>query len=91
VLGLLFDVDRSTITRAIGEIRSLLAQCGCAVPGYPGLLLRTLADVFAYAQTEGVQLRLDAAEIQVRSPGAGSGGRSAFVSGKTQNTTPPSS
>ncbi|WP_344323765.1 transposase family protein, partial [Streptomyces macrosporus] len=30
VLGLLFGVDRSTITRAVGEIRTLLAQRGCA-------------------------------------------------------------
>jgi hypothetical protein len=66
VLGLLFGVDRSTITRAVGEIRTLLAQRGCAVPDRPGLRLRTLADVFAYAQAEGVELRLDATEIQVR-------------------------
>ncbi|WP_309031977.1 helix-turn-helix domain-containing protein, partial [Streptomyces alfalfae] len=49
VLGLLFGVDRSTITRAITEVRALLAEWGCAIPDHPGLRLRTLADVFAYA------------------------------------------
>ncbi|WTL51293.1 transposase family protein (plasmid) [Streptomyces sp. NBC_01497] len=79
-LGLLFGVDRSTITRAIGEIRGWLAERGCAVPDRPGLRLRLrlriLADVFAYAQAEGVQLRLDATEVQVRRPPAAAGGRS---------------
>ncbi|WP_369199084.1 transposase family protein, partial [Streptomyces djakartensis] len=87
VLGLLFGVDRSTITRAIAEIRTLLAERGCAVPDRPGLRLRTLTDVFAYAQTEGVELRLDATEIQVRRPPAGRGGRRAFVSGKKKQNT----
>lgn len=79
VLGLLFDVDRSTITLAIAEIRTLLSEPGCAVPDHPGLRLRTLTDVFAYAQAEGVELRLDATEIQVRRPQANRGGRRAFV------------
>ncbi|MFJ8803008.1 transposase family protein [Streptomyces sp. NPDC102487] len=87
VLGLLYGVDRSTITRAIGEIRTLLAERGCAVPGRPGLRLRTLPDVFAYAQAEGIDLRLDATEIQVRRPPASRGGRRAFVSGKKKLNT----
>ncbi|WP_405968877.1 transposase (plasmid) [Streptomyces sp. NBC_00015] len=87
VLGLLFGVDRSTITRAITEIRPLLAERGCAVPDRPGLRLRTLAEVFAYAQAEGIELRLDATEIQVRRPPAGRGGRRAFVSGKKKQNT----
>ncbi|MFJ9096839.1 transposase family protein [Streptomyces globisporus] len=87
VLGLLFGVDRSTITRAIAEIRTLLAERGCAVPDRPGLRLRTLTDVFAYAQSEGVELRLDATEIQVRRPQANRGGRRAFVSGKKKQNT----
>ncbi|MFE9139714.1 transposase family protein [Streptomyces sp. NPDC007355] len=87
VLALLFGVDRSTITRAIGEIRVLLAERGCAVPDRPGLRLRTLADVFAYARAEGIELRLDATEIQVRRPPAGRGGRRAFVSGKKKQNT----
>lgn len=64
-------VDRSTVTRAIGQIRPLLAGRGCALPG--GIRLRTLADVFAYAAAEGVTLRLDATEIRVRRPRAGRG------------------
>ncbi|WP_415923442.1 transposase family protein [Streptomyces sp. WI03-4A] len=84
VLGLLFGVDRSTI---ITEIRPLLAERGCAVPDRPGLRLRTLADVFAYAQAEGIELRLDATEIQVRRPPAGRGGRRAFVSGKKKQNS----
>lgn len=81
-LGLLFGVDRSTVTRAIGEMRTLLAERGCAVPDRPGLRLRTLTDVFAYGRAEGVELRLDATEVQVRRPPVGRGGRRAFVSGK---------
>jgi len=48
-LAVLYEVDRSTITRAIHEIRPLLAGRGFAVPGGLGLRLKTLADVFAYA------------------------------------------
>ena len=40
------------------------------MPGQPGLRLRTLADVFAYAAAEGVQLRIDGTEVQVRRPAA---------------------
>jgi RNA polymerase sigma factor (sigma-70 family) len=58
------------------------------VPGLPGLRLRTLADVFAYAAAHGVELRIDATETQVRRPRANRPGRRAFVSGKRkQNTT----
>ncbi len=87
VLGLLFGVGRSTVTRGIGEVRTLLAERGCAVPDRAGLRLRSLTDVFAYAQAEGVELRLDATEIQVRRPPAGLGGRRAFVSGKKKQNT----
>ncbi|MEU5689956.1 transposase family protein [Streptomyces venezuelae] len=87
VLGLLFGVDRSTVTRAIAEVRTLLAERGCTVPDPPGLRLRTLTDVCAYAQAEGIELRLDATEIQVRRPPAGRGGRRAFVSGKKKQNT----
>ena len=64
-----------------------MAERGCAVPDHPGVRLRTLEDVFAYAQAEGVELRLDAAEVQVRRPRAGRGGRRAFVSGKKKQNT----
>ncbi|MBB4986930.1 hypothetical protein GGE06_007902 [Streptomyces sp. SFB5A] len=87
VLALLFGVDRSTVPRAIGEIRGLLAERGCAGPDRPGLRLRTLADVFACARAEGIELRLDATEVQVRRLAAGRGGRRAFVSGKKKQTT----
>jgi hypothetical protein len=79
-------VGRSTVTEAIGEIRPLLADRGFAVPDRPGLRLRTLADVFAYADAEGVKLRIDGTETQVRRPKAHHPGRCAFVSGKKQNT-----
>lgn len=87
VLGVLFGVDRSTVTRAVGEVRELLAERGFAVPDRPGLRLRTVEDVFAYAQAEGVELRLDATEIQARRPVAGRGGRRAFISGKKKQNT----
>ena len=87
VLGLLYGVDRSTITRAVKEVRSLLAARGFAVPDRPGIRLRTLADVFAYAQAENVVLRLDATEVQVRRPAAHQSGRRAFVSGKKRQNT----
>lgn len=86
-LALLFGVDRSTVIRAIGEIRVLLAERGCAVPDRPGLRLRTLADVFVYAQAEGIELRLEATEVQVRRPAVGRGGRRAFVYGKKKQNT----
>ncbi|MEU4283576.1 transposase family protein [Nocardiopsis dassonvillei] len=87
VLGLLFNVDRSTITRAIGQISALLAERGCAVPDCPEVRSRTLEDIFAFAQAEGVELRLDATEVQVRRPRASRGGRRAFVSGKRKQNT----
>jgi hypothetical protein len=89
-LALFYGVDRSTITRVVHEIRPLLAQRGFAVPGNSGLRLRTLADVFAYAAAEGVTLRIDGTEVQVRRPRANRPGRRAFVSGKKkQNTIKP--
>jgi hypothetical protein len=42
VLACWFGVVRSTITRAIGEVRPLLAQRGCTVA--PDVRLRTLTD-----------------------------------------------
>ena len=54
-----YRVHRATSTRAVGEIRPLLAACGFAVPGKPDLRLHTPADVFAYAAAEGVEIRID--------------------------------
>jgi hypothetical protein len=86
-LAVFYGVHRSTITRAAGEIRPLLAARGLAVPGQPGLRLQTLADVFAYAAAEGVTLRVDGTEMQVRRPAANRPGRRAFVSGKKKQNT----
>ncbi len=86
-LALFYNVDRATITRAVGEIRPLLAARGFAVPGNPDLRLRTLADVFAYAASEGVELRIDGTEVQVRRPKANRPGRRAFVSGKKKQSS----
>jgi hypothetical protein len=83
----LYGVDRSTVTRAVREIRPLLAARGFAVPGEPGVRLRTLADVFAYAAARGVGLRIDGTEVQVRRPRANRPGRRAFVSGKKKMNT----
>jgi hypothetical protein len=83
----LYRVDRSTVTRAIHEIRPLLAARGFAVPGEPGIRLKTLAGLFAYAAARGVTIRLDGTEVQVRRPPAGKPGRRAFISGKKKQNT----
>jgi len=84
-LAVLYGVDRSTVTRAVAEVRPLLAGRGYATPAGPRL--HTLADVFAYAAARGVKLRIDGSEIQVRRPQAGRPGRRAFVSGKKKQNT----
>ena len=86
-LAVMYGVDRSTVSRAVKEIRPLLAARGFAVPGEPGIRLRTVADVFAYAAARGVTIRLDGTEVQVRRPRAGKPGRRAFVSGKKKQNT----
>lgn len=86
-LSKLYKVDRSTVSRAVKEIRPLLAGRGFAVPEEPGIRLRTLADLFAYAAARGVTLRMDGTEVQVRRPRAGKPGRRAFVSGKKKQNT----
>ncbi|MGW0855095.1 transposase family protein [Streptomyces sp. NPDC002690] len=86
-LGVLYEVGSSTIGRAIQEVRPLLADRGFAVPERPGIRLRTLEDVFAYAAAEGVTLRIDGMETQVRRPHAGRPRRRAFVSGKRRQNT----
>ncbi|MFE5828033.1 transposase family protein [Streptomyces erythrochromogenes] len=86
-LAELYDVDRSTVSGAVREVRALLAARGFAVPDRPGLRLRTLEDLFAYAEAEGVDLRTDGTEVQVRRPRAGRPGRKAFISGKKRQNT----
>ncbi|MFI7103300.1 hypothetical protein ACIBK8_28590 [Streptomyces sp. NPDC050161] len=44
--------------------------------------LSTLEDLFAYADAEGVELRIDGTEAQVCRPRTGSSGHEAFESGK---------
>ena len=85
VSAIMFDVDRSTVTRAVHQIRPLLAGRGFATPR--GHRLRTLEDVFAYADHHKVALRVDGSEIQVRRPKASRPGRRAFVSGKKKQNT----
>lgn len=84
-LGLIYGVDRSTVSNAIRQIRPLLANRGFATPA--GQRLHTLADVIAYAAAEGITVRLDGTEIQVRRPQANRPGRRAFVSGKKKQNT----
>ncbi|WP_329265077.1 transposase family protein [Streptomyces sp. NBC_01478] len=82
VLACWFGVDRSTITRAIGEVRPLLAQRGCTVA--PDMRLRTLAEVVEYLGADGGTGIIDGTEIRVRRPAAGCKDRDRFVSGKTK-------
>ena len=84
-LSLIYGIDRSTVSNAIRQIRPLLANRGFATP--TGQRLHTLADVLAYAAAEGVTIRLDGTEIQVRRPQANRPGRRAFVSGKKKQNT----
>nr|ALD83682.1 transposase [Streptomyces sp. CNH365] len=86
-LGVMYEVGSSTIGRAIREIRPLPAARGFAVPDRPGVRLRNLEDVFAYAAAENITLRIDAMETQVRRPQANRPGRRAFVSGKRRQNT----
>jgi hypothetical protein len=87
VLAVLFGVSGSTVDRAVAEVRPLLAARDFAVPDRPGVRLKTLADVFAYAEAEGITLRIDGTEVQVRRPKAGRPGRKAFISGKKKQNT----
>ncbi|GAP51754.1 transposase [Streptomyces azureus] len=82
VLACWFGVDRSTITRAIGEVRPLLAQRGCTVA--PGIRLCTLAEVIEHLGADGRTGIIDGTEVRVRRPAAGRKDRDKFVSGKTK-------
>jgi hypothetical protein len=73
-------VSRSTITRAVGEVRPLTAERGCTVED--GIRLRTLADVVAHLGASGRVGLLSATEVRVRRPAAGRAGRQRFVSGQ---------
>ncbi|MDU9000804.1 transposase family protein [Streptomyces mirabilis] len=82
VLACWFGVDRSTITRAIGEVRPLLAERGCSVT--PGVRLQTLAQVVDHLGTTGKTRIIDGTEIRVRRPTAGRKDQDKFISGKNK-------
>jgi hypothetical protein len=82
VLACWFGVDRSTITRAIGEVRPPLAERGCSVA--PGLRLRTLAEVIDHLGAEGQTGIIDGTEVRVRRPAAGRKDRDKYISGKNK-------
>ena len=68
-LAVMFGINRSTVTRAVHEVRPLLAGRGHATP--QGQRLSTLADVFAYARPHGDHgCGSTAARSQVRRPAA---------------------
>ncbi|MFJ4153065.1 transposase family protein [Streptomyces galbus] len=81
LLACWFGADRSTITRAIGEVRPLLAERGCTVSS--GVRLRTLAQVI-HLGAGGKTGIIDGHEIRVRRPAAGRKDRDRFISGKTK-------
>ncbi len=85
VLACWFGVSRSTITRAVGEVRPLLAERGCTVAGR--LRLHTGADVVAHLGARGQLGLLDATEVRVRRPAAGRASRQRFVSGTARANT----
>ena len=82
VLACWFEVERSTITRAIGEVRPLLAQRGCTVT--PDVRLRTLAEVIEHLGATAATGIIDGTEVRVRRPKAGRKDRDAFISGKSR-------
>ncbi|WP_406841821.1 transposase family protein (plasmid) [Streptomyces sp. AHU1] len=82
VLACWFGVDRSTITRAISEVRPLLAERGCTVS--PDVRLRSLAEVVDHLGASGTTGIIDGTEIRVRRPAAGRKDRDKFISGKNK-------
>ncbi|MEU6980741.1 transposase family protein [Streptomyces sp. NPDC046371] len=82
VLACWFGVDRSTITRAVGEVWPLLAERGCTIAA--GVRLRTLAEVIEHLGSSGRTGIVDGTEIRVRRPAAGRKDREKFISGKNK-------
>lgn len=82
VLACWFGVDRFTITRAIGEVRPLLAERGCTVS--QGVRLRTLAEIIDHLGADGKTGIIDGTEIRVRRPATGRKDRDKFISGKNK-------
>ncbi|MFI1804799.1 transposase family protein [Streptomyces californicus] len=86
VLACWFSVDRSSITRAIGEVRPLLGERGCTITA--GLRLRTLAEVIDFLGASGQTGTIDGTEIRVRHPAAGRKDREKCISGKNKQNAP---
>lgn len=82
VLACWFGVDRSTITRAVNEVRPLLAERGCTIS--PDVRLRTLAEVVDHLGGTGKTGIIDGTEIRVRRPAQGRKDRDKFISGKNK-------
>ncbi|MFF9490464.1 transposase family protein [Streptomyces sp. NPDC014676] len=82
VLACWFGVGRPTVTRAVGEVRPLLAERGCTVG--PGMRLRTLAEVIGHLDADGKTWVIDGTEIRARWPTTGHEDRDTFISGKNK-------
>ncbi|MFE5143764.1 transposase family protein [Streptomyces fagopyri] len=82
VLACWFGADRSSVTRAIGEVRLLLAERGCTVS--PDVRLRSLAEVVDHLGTSGTTGIVDGTEIRVRRLAGGRKDRNTFISGKNK-------
>ncbi|MGW7440856.1 transposase family protein [Streptomyces sp. NPDC054849] len=82
MLACWFGVDRSTITRAIGEVRPFLAERGCTIA--PGVRLRTLAEVIDHLGASGQTGIIDGTEIRAGRPAAERKDRDTFISGKNK-------
>ncbi|WP_353962188.1 transposase family protein [Streptomyces sp. NBC_00474] len=82
VLACWFGVDRSTITRAVGKVRPLLAERGCTIS--PDMRLRSLAEVVDHLGASGKTGIIDGTEIRVRRPAQGRKDRDKFISGKNK-------
>lgn len=79
---LLVRRDRSTTTRAIGEVRPRMAHRGRTVAA--DIRLRSLADVITHQGAEGQTAIVDDAEIRVRRPAADRKHRDKSISSKTK-------
>ena len=82
VLACWFGADRSTITRAIGEVRPLLAERGGTVS--PSVRLRTPAEVIDHLGADGKTGIIDGTEIRIQRPAASSKAWDRFISGKNK-------
>ncbi|WP_327743509.1 transposase family protein [Streptomyces europaeiscabiei] len=82
VLACRCGVDRSTITRAVGEVWPQLAERGCSLS--PVVRLRSLAEVVDRLGATGKTGIIDGTEIRVHPPAAGRKDRDKCISGKNK-------